>query len=75
MTVAAQGLDVLAGNITFGAGNHDGTGTAAQFNMPYYFCMDPAGNMYVPDATNHTIRVVTPQGSSIAASSEAVASP
>jgi sugar lactone lactonase YvrE len=60
--VAAQGLDTLAGNITLGGGSHDGTGTAAQFNAPYNIARDPAGNIYVPDANNHIIRVVTPQG-------------
>ena len=60
--VAAKGLDTLAGNITQGPGNHDGTGVAAQFNMPYFIAADPAGNLYVPDANNHIIRLVTPQG-------------
>jgi|GEM_PF-548876 len=60
--VAAQGLDTLAGNVTLGGGSHDGAGTAAQFNGPYNIARDPAGNIYVPDANNHIIRVVTPQG-------------
>jgi len=62
VSVAAQGLDVLAGNITKGAGSHDATGTSAQFNLPSYAGVDPAGNLYVPDANNHVIRLVTPQG-------------
>ena len=62
VVVAAQGLDTLAGNITLGGGNHDGTGTAAQFNAPYNLALDPAGNLYVPDYNNHIIRVVTPLG-------------
>jgi len=38
------------------AGSADGTGSAAQFDMPNGMAVDSAGNVYVADASNHTIR-------------------
>ena len=44
------------------AGSADGTGAAAQFNDPTGVTVDLAGNVYVADFGNNTIRVVTPAG-------------
>lgn len=44
------------------AGIADGTGAAAQFNGPADVVLDAAGNAYIADQQNHTIRKVTPQG-------------
>jgi sugar lactone lactonase YvrE len=44
----------------FGAA--DGTGPAAQFNTPYAAAADSAGNVYVADTNNHTIRKITSGG-------------
>jgi sugar lactone lactonase YvrE len=44
------------------AGNADGTGAAARFDDPRDIGADAAGNLYVIDAGNHTIRKVTPAG-------------
>jgi len=41
-------------------GNTDGTGAAASFNGPYGLSVDGAGNVYVADTYNHTIRKITP---------------
>jgi hypothetical protein len=45
-----------------GYGNADGTGSAARFNWPFGVAADSAGNVYVADTYNHTIRKVTLAG-------------
>ena len=44
------------------SGSADGTNGAARFNLPCYPGLDGAGNIYVPDTLNHTIRKVTHDG-------------
>ena len=44
------------------AGSTDGTGSAARFNQPNGISVDTAGNVYVGDIYNHTIRKVTSAG-------------
>ena len=48
----------LAGSI----GTADGTGSAARFNYPTGVAVDAAGNVYVTDTTNDTIRKITAAG-------------
>ena len=50
----------LAGYNYYYSGNTDGTGTDARFYNPRGMAMDGAGNLYVADSANHTIRKVTP---------------
>ena len=40
----------------------DGTGSEARFGDPTGVTTDAGGNLYVADATNHTIRKITPAG-------------
>ncbi|MBP7780191.1 MAG: hypothetical protein KA045_01480 [Burkholderiaceae bacterium] len=48
------------------SGSADGTGAAASFNLPQYqpggIATDSAGNVYVSDTGNRTIRKITPNG-------------
>jgi len=54
-------VTILAG--FFGvSGCADGSGSAARFNFPRGVAADRAGNVYVADRGNHTIRKVTPAG-------------
>ncbi|MHB8446873.1 MAG: NHL domain-containing protein [Rudaea sp.] len=43
-------------------GSQDGTSSAARFNNPVYLAVDSAGNLYVSDSGNYTVRKVTPGG-------------
>ena len=45
-----------------GPGNVDGTGSAARFHYPWGVAVDSAGNVFVADNGNHTLRKVTPAG-------------
>ncbi len=54
-------VTTLAGNTT-GRGNTDGTGSAATFTSPRNVGADSAGNLYIADQLNHTIRKVTTGG-------------
>jgi sugar lactone lactonase YvrE len=51
----------LAG-LTGIAGSADGKGSAARFDNPAGLALDSAGNVYVADSRNDTIRRVTPAG-------------
>src|SRR5438105_3267243 len=43
-------------------GSTDGTGSAARFNSPSGVVVDSAGNTYVADTVNSTVRKITPAG-------------
>jgi SMP-30/Gluconolactonase/LRE-like region/NHL repeat/FG-GAP-like repeat len=58
---AAGVVTTLAGSPGV-AGAVDATGSAARFRQPSGVAVDGAGNVYVADANNHTIRKVTPAG-------------
>jgi DNA-binding beta-propeller fold protein YncE len=51
----------LAG-LALNTGDTDNIGDLARFNQPWGVAVDGAGNVYVADTLNHTIRRITPDG-------------
>lgn len=59
--ITANGLvSTFAGN--GGDGYSDGTGTAAEFNLPKGIAIDASGNLYITDSGSNRIRKITPAG-------------
>ncbi len=55
-------VTTLVGKLTYSVGQADGTGDGAQFCNPAGLTVDRAGNVYVADTGNQTIRRITPAG-------------
>lgn len=55
-------VTTLAGSPNNSSGSADGTNGAAQFQQPDGIALDSAGNLYVADWGNNTIRKVAPVG-------------
>jgi sugar lactone lactonase YvrE len=53
---------VVAGNGTAGFSGDDGPATSAQLNAPVGLAVDVSGNLYIADAFNHRIRMVSTDG-------------
>ena len=61
--LAQVAVSTLAGSSpAIASGNVNAVGTAARFNEPARIAVDNAGNIYVADTQNHTIRKVTAAG-------------
>ncbi len=75
--IAVDGFGGASGSITLGLnyayafttfagsgafGHVDGTGSGAVFRQPAGVALDNAGNLYVADLDDHTIRKITPMG-------------
>lgn len=61
VTVRVAALELVAG-FPSGSGNGDGEARFARFRNPRGLAMDAAGNKYVADTLNHTIRKVAADG-------------
>ena len=57
-------ITTVAGNGTSGFSGDNGPATSAQLYSPGGIAVDSAGNVYVADAGNNRIRILTPAGSS-----------
>jgi len=62
VSVCAGCVQTIAGNGTAGSTGDGGAATSAELNHPCYVSIDAAGNMYIADQANHTIRKITPAG-------------
>ncbi len=60
--VTSAGVTMTLAGLPGQSGSADGTGSAAQFNWPFGVAVDSAGNVYVADTDNCTIRKVTSAG-------------
>jgi hypothetical protein len=58
--VTSAGVVTTMAGLAGVSGTNDGTGSTARFNYPSGVALDSAGNIYVADAQNNTIRKVTP---------------
>jgi len=61
---SAQTITTIAGNGSPGYNGDDPTQTAltASIWFPVGLALDPAGNLYVADSSNHRVRRITPEG-------------
>ena len=60
--VTSAGVVTTLAGTAGSSGSTDATGSAARFNGPYGVSVDTAGNVFVSDYSNHTIRKVTSAG-------------
>jgi sugar lactone lactonase YvrE len=62
MVVPSTGVVTTVAGLAGNSGSTDGLGNLARFNYPSGVAVDSAGNIYVADTENHTIRAITPSG-------------
>ena len=60
--VTSAGVVRTAAGLTASAGGADGVGSNARFNFPEGVAVDSAGNIYLADTDNHTIRQISSAG-------------
>jgi sugar lactone lactonase YvrE len=60
--ITAQGVVTILAGSAGQSGSNDGTGTAARFSNPTRVAVDSAGNVYVTDTGNSTIRKISSTG-------------
>src|SRR5205085_10019283 len=60
--ITSAGVVTTVAGAAGSAGSVDGTGSGARFDSPVGVAVDTAGNVYVADLANYTIRKITPAG-------------
>ena len=55
-------VTIVAGNARAGFSGDGGPATSAQLDDPQGLALDPSGNLYISDAGNNRIRIVSPDG-------------
>jgi sugar lactone lactonase YvrE len=60
--ITPAGVVTTLAGLAESSGSTDGTGSAARFKNPSGVTTNAAGNVYVADTNNHTIRKITPAG-------------
>jgi sugar lactone lactonase YvrE len=60
--VTPAGVVTTIAGLALTSGSTDGAGAAARFNFPTGIAVDSAGNAYVADTYNQTIRKISPAG-------------
>ena len=60
--ITSSGTVTTLAGLAGQSGSDDGTGSAARFNHPMGVAVDAAGNIFVADSSNVTIRRITPAG-------------
>ncbi len=60
--ITPAGVVTTVAGLATNSGRADGTGSAASFNNPGGICCDAAGDLYVADTGNYTIRKITSAG-------------
>lgn len=60
--ISAAGVVSTLAGLAGVQGSSDGSGSSARFNAPSGIAVDGAGNVFVADTANRTLRKITPQG-------------
>ena len=60
--ITSGGVVTTLAGLADTSGSTDGTGNVARFNSPTGMAIDSAGNLYVSDTGNYTIRKITSEG-------------
>lgn len=60
--IGTDGQVTTVAGVALQSGDADGVGVAARFRSPHGLAFDSAGNLYIADTGNHTLRCMAPGG-------------